>query len=123
MKPFDQLSSIPHEVVQDVESIVSEFYRSSINDVLIGYLFLSITDHLQDHIKKVTLFWLRNLGYLKGPKSNLFEVHKHLPLKRGEILRWRMLFYMVLDKSDTKHINKDEWKQHIDDLIKLNWPS
>ena len=90
---------------QTLLSITEEFYAKAKIDILIGYHFRIIED-FETHIPKIADFWNLQLnGSLENRAHlpfHLFQTHKPLMLKQGEIDRWVKLFSDTLNENINK---------------------
>lgn len=105
--------------------VVEEFYKTVIDDVLIGYHFEKFRNPevLAHHLERLTTFWEMQLtgsteAKLDRPFHLLFT-HLNLNIRRGELGRWIILFHQTLDhlEKETNHPNiklmNDLWKERI----------
>ena len=87
-----------------IQTVVTNFYKKAINDVLIGYHFRKFEDQevLEKHLVRLTSFWEMQLtGTTSVPVDHGFRLlftHYQLNLKRGELGRWIVLFHQTLDE-------------------------
>ena len=108
----------------DIEKIVFDFYRLAIDDVLIGYQFQKIPEFAQ-HVQKIASFWKYQMyPDLYPPVENIRFRAKHLPLNLhlGELGRWIVLFYQVLDQWSQQHGEQEEiarWKEKVEMLKEM----
>ncbi|MFZ4715694.1 MAG: hypothetical protein ACOYL6_18365 [Bacteriovoracaceae bacterium] len=98
----------------DIHRLVREFYLLATNDFLIGYHFRVITD-FESHIPRIASFWENQVNQtVTHPEHFPFRMMaKHFPLKirAGELDRWVVLFFSVLEKEE---LRKPEWSPSID---------
>ncbi len=108
-----------------IYTVVDEFYKKVIGDVLIGYHFEKFRDPdvLHHHLERLTTFWEMQLtgtseGKLDRPFHLLFT-HLQLGIHPGELGRWILLFHETLDslEKEVNHPNiklmNDLWKERI----------
>lgn len=108
-----------------IYSVVENFYKKVIDDVLIGYHFEKFRDPevLHHHLERLTAFWEMQLtGTTEAKLDRPFHLlFTHLPLKihKGELGRWIMLFHQTLDSLE-QEVNQpnikamnDLWKERI----------
>ncbi len=108
-----------------IPQIVTHFYQLAMNDILIGYHFDKFKNDevFKHHLIRLTAFWEMQLfgrtDIVLDHGFRLLFTHYQLPLKRGELGRWIILFHQTLD---TFELNlKDEefskfsllWKNRI----------
>ena len=108
--------------LKEIETVVVEFYKKAIYDVLIGYHFQRITD-FSTHIPRIIDFWARQLLpelYLGNPASfKLIPKHQALGIKRGEVGRWVILFEKTLEENPLNAICAKKWKEKIQHFQKV----
>ncbi len=86
-----------------ITNVVRKFYDQAVVDIFIGYHFRKIAD-FEAHIQRISFFWQKQLfptldiSYLKPP-FDIMEAHAKLPIKRGEVGRWKVLFFQTLDEA------------------------
>lgn len=100
---------------QQIHKIVEDFYKIAICDIIIGYHFRHI-QNFEQHIPKITYFWCMQLDIFCEKKDYQFDLlNTHLPLKvhRGEIDRWKLLFFEVLGKSSVDPDDQKKWIEKI----------
>lgn len=93
--------------------IIHSFYDVARKDILIGYHFNGIED-FDTHIERITRFWFLQLNGKVLAKEDLpyklLEVHQVLPIKRGEVDRWMLLFKQNIDLySEVSDEDKALW--------------
>lgn len=106
-----------------IYKITHSFYEKAVGDIFIGYHFRVIEDFNQ-HIPRIARFWLLQLnGEIKDKNDlpyKLLEVHQKLPLKRGEINRWEVLFTETLEEfKKSKKINDIQYQQWLDKIASM----
>lgn len=107
-----------------VLNITTEFYLKATKDVLIGYHFSRI-DNFETHIPRIASFWENQLGIARNkldPPIALLKTHIPLMIKRGQMDRWKVLFFQTLEEFQNKDLisaeNCEVWKNKVD-LLKL----
>jgi hypothetical protein len=101
---------------RQIQNIVQDFYQIAIQDLFIGYHFRHIKN-FDEHIPKITYFWCMQLNVSCEKKDYHFDLlNTHLPLHvhRGEIDRWKLLFFEVLEKTEISLQEKNLWKEKIE---------
>lgn len=89
-----------------IYQVVDSFYQKAKNDILIGYHFRNIPD-FELHIPRIAAFWeIQLLGSsartLESP-FDVFNAHKPLGIKTGEVGRWMLLFKQSLARELELH--------------------
>lgn len=110
-----------------IYKVVSNFYKKTINDVLIGYHFYKFKDPdvLEHHLVRLTSFWEMQLTGTTtvpiDPGFRLLMTHFQLNLKRGELGRWLILFNQTLDELEKEidHPNIIEFTNAFRDRLKF----
>lgn len=105
---------------KEILGIVDAFYQKAATDILIGYHFDKVRDHLPEHVKRVADFWqLQLTGEMNHPESvpfHMISLHRARKIKRGELNRWILLFEQTLDDSQNLKSYPglaQEWKEKI----------
>ena len=105
---------------EEIRQIVEVFYQKAATDILIGYHFDQIRDHLPEHIKRIADFWqLQLTGEMDHPESvpfHMISLHRARKIKRGELNRWILLFEQTLDESENLKFYdglSQEWRDKI----------
>jgi truncated hemoglobin YjbI len=105
---------------EDILKLVTEFYQLATNDFLIGYHFRVIQD-FDTHVPRIASFWENQVSnHVTHPEHFPFRMMaKHFPLKikQGELDRWVLLFFEVLDREKQKNPQHEKslelWKEKI----------
>lgn len=108
-----------------IQETVKDFYALATSDFLIGHQFRKIqTQEGQDplsppleafehHLPRINEFWELQLLGLKASKGfepfKLIEVHQKLAIRKGELGRWVLLFYQVLEDKKKKYPDQQEF--------------
>lgn len=89
----------------DIERLMRRFYRRTLNDLVIGFIFTDIADfNLESHIPVITDFWETVLfsSHIYKGRNRAMDVHLELnekiPLKKGHFNRWLFLFKKTVDE-------------------------
>lgn len=97
-------------------TVVDSFYQKAKVDVLIGYHFRKIKD-FDEHIPRIASFWeLQLLGKSSRPLSHPFDVanlHLALPIKKGEVGRWLVLFRKTLEENPGLPELMAKWEERL----------
>jgi truncated hemoglobin YjbI len=112
---------------EDILKLVTQFYGLATTDFLIGYHFRVIED-FDTHIPRIASFWENQvMNHVTHPEHFPFRMMaKHFPLKlkRGELDRWVLLFFGVLDEHAKNHPSHQMyiqiWKARIE-MIRENF--
>lgn len=95
-----------------IEKIIFNFYRTAIEDILIGYHFRKIKN-FEEHIPHIAAFWTARLFPDEKQEIarsyNFIKAHAPLGIKRGEIDRWLVLFAESLENEEIDQELKDRW--------------
>ncbi|NRB37699.1 MAG: group III truncated hemoglobin [Pseudomonadales bacterium] len=88
---------------EDLETLISEFYKKAMSDSIIGFFFTEIAKlDLAEHIPKIVSFWEMQLFGRRHFKGNAYLTHKLLNekarLTTHHFQRWTYLFHQVVDK-------------------------
>ena len=118
-----------------IDCVVDEFYRLATTDILIGHQFRKIAlkestpghplrpplEAFAHHLPRIKEFWY--IQVLGGPKNSetppfdLIQVHRELFIRMGELNRWLVLFYQVIDQLSSQRSELDElvkkWKEKV----------
>ena len=89
----------------DIEKLISEFYKKMLDDMVLGYIFTDVAKvNLEEHLPVICDFW-ENILFNKPAykrRSEVIEVHLRLnsriKLKKGHFTRWLYLFKSTLDE-------------------------
>jgi len=108
-----------------IPAVVTRFYQLAMNDILIGYHFYKFKDEevFKQHLIRLTAFWEMQIfgktDIVLDHGFRLLMTHYQLPLKKGELGRWVILFHQTLDEFELK-LNDENitalsnvWKQRI----------
>lgn len=98
-----------------IEKVVRSFYNKATNDIIIGYHFRNIKN-FDEHIPRIVEFWELHLLNKKSdidPPFDLYGTHAPLQMTVGQLNRWVVLFFEVLDESKLNGEMKDKWKTKI----------
>ena len=118
-----------------IDSVVDEFYRLATTDILIGHQFRKIAlkestpghplrpplEVFAHHLPRIKDFWyIQVLGEAKDPNTpafDLIQIHRELYIRMGELNRWLVLFYQVIDQLSDDRPELDElvvkWKEKV----------
>lgn len=89
---------------QDIEKLVSTFYRKVRKHEVIGPIFNEFISDWDEHIDKLTDFWQTNLFFVKAYKGNPIRVHAKVdsnytrPIEQSDFGHWLQLWFETLDE-------------------------
>lgn len=102
---------------EQILKVTQNFYAIAKKDFLIGYHFRVIED-FEEHIPKIASFWqLQLTGKIENRSHlpfDLIDKHKVLRINKGELNRWVVLFYQVLEQSDLEDAQKSLWREKVE---------
>ena len=86
----------------DVERFVRDFYRQAAMDDLLGPVFFAAQINWNDHIARLTDFWMWQLfgerGYEGNPLRAHEPAHARTPFTAAHYARWVDLFVETIDE-------------------------
>lgn len=87
----------------DCERLVRAFYGRTLEDPIIGFIFVDIAKlDLEAHIPVIASFWetilLGNRTYTGGAFHVHADLHAQVPLQAGHFDRWLMLWRTTVDE-------------------------
>lgn len=85
------------ETLDDVKSLVNNFYGQVQKDDLIGPIFNSIIDDWTPHLEKMYQFWQTVLLGEHTYYGRPFPPHIKLDIDRQHFDRWKSLFFNTVD--------------------------
>ena len=87
----------------DVELLVSEFYKKVRSDAVIGYIFNEVVRmDWKSHLQVMGDFWENTILFTGNYEGNPMELHKHLqkitPLTTEHFTQWNTLFVQTVNE-------------------------
>jgi hemoglobin len=87
---------------QDIDLIMSEFYKKAVEDELLGHIFTQVAQiHLETHLPIICDFWETILLYNRKYGRNMMQSHidldKKYPLEEVHFNRWVEIFSNTVD--------------------------
>lgn len=82
------------ESEDDIQLFTDLFYQKLLADDRINRLFLDL--NIKEHMPKIYNFWSTILLGTQTYKNNMFEMHKHLDLKKEDFPIWLRHFENTL---------------------------
>ena len=84
--------------VEDIKLLVNTFYEKVQQDDLIGVIFNEkLEGRWPEHLEKMYQFWETILLEEHTYSGRPFPPHAHLPVQEKHFVRWKQLFYKVVD--------------------------
>ncbi|MBC7900218.1 MAG: group III truncated hemoglobin [Saprospiraceae bacterium] len=84
----------------DIEFLLTEFYKITIHDEMIGHHFDDLD--LQSHLPIIVDFWEKILFgkpvYFNNPLAVHQKLHEKFPLKFEHFVRWVEIFSQIVDR-------------------------
>lgn len=95
------MEDIQHQ--QDIQYLVTEFYKSALADPLIGPVFKAADFQLEDHIPVMVSFWETILfdviTYKGNPMLKHLELNQSVPLLPSHFERWMTIWIATVNNN------------------------
>lgn len=100
------------ETIEDIKSLVNEFYAKIKKDDLLGPIFNNIIQNRwSEHLEKMYKFWQTILLGEHTYYGSPFPPHAKLPIEKKHFDQWLNLFKETVDKYFIGEVaNKAKWQ-------------